>query len=88
MMNFALHVQSSIAGSRKDAQEASYFVERLRLASSLSARRFSHRRNATMAKAPSTTPNGQVKACHPYREDAAQASAKTSTHQEERYSSA
>ena len=46
------------------------------------------RRRATNAHTPSTTPNGQVPASQPYREEAAQASAKISTHQAERCSSA
>ena len=52
-------------------------------------RRTSHqRRKATNAHTPSTTPNGQVPASQPYKEEAAQASAKISTHQFERFSKA
>jgi len=51
--------------------------------------RTSHqRRKATNAHTPSTTPNGQVPASHPYREEAPQAIAKTRIHQEERFSKA
>jgi hypothetical protein len=51
-------------------------------------RRIHQRRRATNAHTPSTTPNGQVPASQPYREEAAQASAKISTHQAERCSRA
>jgi hypothetical protein len=39
-----------------------------------------HRRRASTAQMPSTTPNGHVPASHPYTDDAAQASANTSLH--------
>jgi len=47
-----------------------------------------HLRRATIAHTPSTTPNGQVPASQPYKEEAPQAIAKTSTHQGERFSRA